>query len=234
LPKAGELKLTPDAAYVHITSNETIEGVQFATEPDVAGLTLVCDASSDFLHRPLPIARYGLVYACAQKNAGPAGVTIVIMRQELLERSQDSLPGYLSYRVHAKEDSLWNTPNTFGIYMFDLVARWLQEEIGGLENMYQRNRSKAQLLYDVLDASQGFYRGHSQPECRSVMNVTFRLPTEELEKKFLAEAEQNALSQLKGHRSVGGIRASIYNALPVAGVETLRDFMRDFAARNVA
>jgi phosphoserine aminotransferase len=118
--------------------------------------------------------------------------------------------------------------------MFDLVARWLQEEIGGLENMYQRNRLKAQLLYDVLDASQGFYRGHSQPECRSVMNVTFRLPTEELEKKFLAEAEQNALSQLKGHRSVGGIRASIYNALPVAGVETLRDFMRDFAARNVA
>lgn len=232
LPAADSLDLDPGAAYVYITSNETIQGVQFPTEPDTGGVPLVCDASSDFLHRPVDINRYGILFACAQKNAGPAGVTVVIIRDDLLERSQDSLPGYLNYRIHADNDSLWNTPPAFGVYMVGLVARWLQDEIGGLEKMYERNRDKARLLYEVIDESDGFYRGHARPECRSVMNVTFRLPTEELEKKFLAEAEANGLCTLKGHRSVGGMRASIYNAMPVEGVQALRDFMRDFRAKN--
>jgi phosphoserine aminotransferase len=178
------------------------------------------------------MTRYGLLYACAQKNAGPAGVTIVIVREDLLARSQDSLPGYLNYKIHADNDSLWNTPPVFGIYIFELIARWLQEDIGGLDKMYALNCSKAEMLYEVIDASNGFYRGHSQPDCRSVMNVTFRLPDETLEKNFLAEAERHGLSSLKGHRSVGGMRASIYNAMPVEGVAALRDFMRDFASRH--
>jgi phosphoserine aminotransferase len=157
---------------------------------------------------------------------------VVIIREDLLARSQDSLPGYLNYKIHTDNDSLWNTPAVFGIYIFDLIARWLLEDIGGLDKMYAQNCSKAQMLYELIDASNGFYRGHSQPECRSVMNATFRLPTEQLEKAFLAEAEKNGLSSLKGHRSVGGIRASIYNAMPVEGVTSLRDFMRDFASRS--
>jgi len=234
LPGDGDLELNPQAAFVHITSNETIQGVQFADEPDTGEAPLVCDASSDFLHRPVDISRYGLLYACAQKNAGPAGVTVVILREDLLSRSQDSLPGYLNYRIHADNDSLWNTPPVFGIYVLDLVARWLQEDIGGLQKMYAQNCEKAQLLYDLIDASNGFYRGHAQSDCRSVMNVTFRLPTEELEKQFLAEADGHGLASLKGHRSVGGIRASIYNAMPVDGVTALRDFMRDFASKNAS
>jgi phosphoserine aminotransferase len=232
LPKVDQLDLDPNAAYVYIASNETIQGVQFSTEPATGDVPLVCDASSDFLHRPVDITRYGILFACAQKNAGPAGVTVVIIRNDLLERSQDSLPGYLNYRIHADNDSLWNTPPAFGVYMVGLVARWLQDEIGGLDRMYQQNRDKASLLYEVIDQSDGFYRGHAQPDCRSVMNVTFRLPTEELEKKFLAEAEATGLCTLKGHRSVGGMRASIYNAMPVEGVQALRDFMRNFHAKN--
>jgi phosphoserine aminotransferase len=228
LPARGELKVNPKAAYVHITSNETIEGVQFLDEPDVAGAPLVCDASSDFLCRPLPIDRYGLIYACAQKNAGPAGVTIVIAREDLLERSRDDLPGYLNYKAHAEEDSLYNTPPTFAVYIVNLVCEWLLREVGGLDKMLERNRQKAKLLYDVLDSSQGFYRPHAQPESRSIMNVTFRLPDEATEKAFLAGAEQRGLTNLKGHRTVGGIRASIYNAMPLEGVETLRDYMLEF------
>lgn len=232
LPPADSLELNPEAAYVHITSNETIQGVQFPAEPDTHGAPLVCDASSDFLHRPLDISKYGLLYACAQKNAGPAGVTIVIIRDDLLERAADTLPGYLNYRTHAAADSLWNTPPAFAVYMVGLVARWLKDEIGGLDKMYEINCAKARALYEVIDGSDGFYRGHAQPDCRSVMNVAFRLPTEELDKRFLAEAAEQGLSTLKGHRSVGGIRASIYNAMPVEGVHALRDFMRDFLARN--
>ncbi len=232
LPAPDAWKPTPQAAYVHITSNETIQGVQFPDDPDTGEVPLVCDASSDFLHRPLNISRYGLLYACAQKNAGPAGVTIVILREDLLDRSGDSLPGYLNYRIHAENNSLWNTPPSFGVYMVDLVARWLQEEIGGLEKMYAQNRDQANTLYRVLDNTNGFYRGHAQPESRSLMNVTFRLPSEELEQRFLADAERQGLSALKGHRSVGGIRASIYNAMPWEGVNALRDFMQDFATQN--
>lgn len=232
LPAVDQLDFDPNSAYVYIASNETIQGVQFSAEPDTGNVPLVCDASSDFLHRPVDITRYGILFACAQKNAGPAGVTVVIIRNDLLERSQDSLPGYLNYRIHADNDSLWNTPPAFGVYMVGLVARWLQDDIGGLEKMYEQNREKSGLLYEVIDQSDGFYRGHARPDCRSVMNVTFRLPTEELEKKFLAEAEANKLCTLKGHRSVGGMRASIYNAMPVEGVQALQDFMRDFNAKN--
>ncbi len=232
VPTNAELRLSPDAAMVHITSNETIEGVQFATEPDVGDAPLVCDASSDLLSRPIPINRYGIVYACAQKNVGPAGVTLVVIREDLLARSQDTLPGYLNLRTHAEHNSLWNTPPSFAVYMVGLVARWLQEEIGGLARMYALNKQKAAILYDVIDGSNGFYRGHARPDCRSIMNVTFRLTTPELEADFLAEAAQQGLVTLKGHRSVGGIRASIYNAMPLAGVERLRDHMLDFARRR--
>jgi phosphoserine aminotransferase len=226
LPKAGELKLTPGAAYVHITSNETIEGVQFLNEPEVGDAPLVADCSSDFLCRPLPMEKYGVVYACAQKNAGPAGLTIVIIRKSLLERSNAKLAGYLNLKTHAENDSMWNTPPTFAIYMFDLVAKWLQETVGGLAAMEKLNRQKAKLLYDAVDETGGFYKPHAQRDSRSLMNVTFRLPSEETEKKFLKQGEARKLTNLKGHRSVGGIRASIYNAQPLAGVEALAKFMR--------
>jgi phosphoserine aminotransferase len=232
LPKVGELKIAADAAYAYICSNETIQGVQFAAEPDVGSVPLVCDSSSDFLHRPLPIAKYGLIYACAQKNAGPAGVTAVIIRDDLLKRSQDSLPGYLNYNHHVKEDSLYNTPPTFAIYLMKLVLEWLKDEIGGLARMHAINQQKARLLYDAIDESGGFYRGHAQPEVRSLMNVTFRLPSEALEKEFVKEGEDRGLDGLKGHRSVGGIRASIYNAMPTAGVEVLANFMREFKQKK--
>jgi phosphoserine aminotransferase len=228
LPARSELKFSSDAAYVYYASNETIQGVQFSDEPDTGNVPLVCDASSDFLYRPIPIKKYGVIFACAQKNAGPSGVTVVIMRKELLERSKDSLPGYLNFKNHAAENSLWNTPPTFGIYVMGLVARWLQEDVGGLESMHRRNREKAQMLYDAIDGSGGFYRGHAQKDCRSLMNVTFRLPTEALEKDFISQAAKRQLDSLAGHRSVGGIRASIYNAMPVEGVESLRDFMLEF------
>lgn len=232
LPTKDELKINPKAAYVHITSNETIQGVQFAHEPDTGSTPLVCDSSSDFLYRPIDISKYGLLYACAQKNAGPAGVTVVIIRNDLLARSQDSLPGYLNYNNHARENSMWNTPPCFSIYLMGLVAKWLLNDIGGLNQMYEINQRKAAMLYDVIDQSQGFYQGHARPENRSLMNVTFRLPSPELEKKFVAEAAQRDLVSLKGHRSVGGMRASIYNAMPVDGVVALRDFMRQFHQEN--
>jgi phosphoserine aminotransferase len=228
LPKAGELKLNQEAAYVYCCSNETIQGVQFKSEIDTGSVPLVCDISSDFLHRPLPISKYGLLYACAQKNAGPAGVTAVIIRDDLVARSPDSLHGYLSFKNHVKEDSLFNTPPTFAIYLMKLVLEWLRDDVGGLAKMHQRNKDKAKLLYDAIDASGGFYRGHAQPETRSLMNVTFKLPSESLEKEFIKAAEDRGLDGLKGHRSVGGIRASIYNAMPMAGVEQLAAFMREF------
>jgi phosphoserine aminotransferase len=232
LPKAGELRLTPNAAYTYCCSNETIQGVQFQSEIETGGAPLVCDASSDFLHRPLPVNKYGLIYACAQKNAGPAGVTAVIIRDDLVARSPDDLHGYLSFKNHVKEDSLFNTPPTFAIYLMKLVLEWIRDEVGGLAKMHERNKGKAKLLYDIIDNSGGFYRGHAQPEVRSLMNVTFRLPSEQLEKEFVKEGEDRGLDGLKGHRSVGGIRASIYNAMPVAGVEALAEFMTEFKKRR--
>ena len=228
LPETSQLCFDKDASYVHMTSNETIQGLQYRQEPDTGDTPLVCDASSDFLSRPIEISRYGLIFACAQKNAGPAGVTVVILRNELLERSQKSLPGYLNYQNHAGNESRYNTPPTFAIYMLDLVCRWLEEEMGGLAGIARVNEAKSRLLYDLLDNSEGFYRPHAKPDARSVMNVTFRLPSEQLELDFIQQADQKGLASLAGHRSVGGIRASIYNAMPIAGVESLCDFMKQF------
>ncbi|MFM8735535.1 MAG: 3-phosphoserine/phosphohydroxythreonine transaminase [Pirellulales bacterium] len=228
LPTDREIAPSPKPAYVHLTSNETIQGVQWKHEPDLGPTPLVCDCSSDFLSRPIDVSRYGLIYACAQKNAGIAGVTAVIIRKDLLERSRDDLPTMLDYRTYVKNGSRPNTPPTFAIYILNLVIKWIEGRMGGLAGMARHNAAKAKLLYDVLDRSGGFYAGHARPECRSDMNVTFRLPDEATEKAFLAAATNRGLVDLKGHRSVGGIRASIYNAMPVAGVESLRDFMLDF------
>jgi phosphoserine aminotransferase len=234
LPAAGEIRLSPDPAYVHITSNETIQGVQWKQEPDVGAAPLVCDCSSDFLSRPIDVARHGLIYACAQKNAGIAGVTVVIIRKDLLERSRDDLPTMLDYRTFVKNGSRPNTPPVFAVYVLNLVCRWIRDSVGGLAAMARHNAAKAALLYDVLDASAGFYAGHARPDCRSDMNVTFRLPDDDAERRFLAGAADRGLVDLKGHRSVGGIRASIYNAMPVAGVEALRDYMLEFQSARRA
>jgi len=228
LPAAGEIRLSDTPAYVHVTSNETIQGVQWKRDPDVGAVPLVCDCSSDFLSRPVDVANYGLIYACAQKNAGIAGVTAVIIRRDLLERSRDDLPTMLDYRTHVKNGSRPNTPPVFAVYVLGLVCRWIRDSMGGLEGMARHNRAKAKLLYDVLDASAGFYAGHARPECRSDMNVTFRLPDEATEKEFVKGATVRGLVDLKGHRSVGGIRASVYNAMPMEGVESLRDYMLEF------
>lgn len=229
-PAADEISLSPHAAYVHITTNETIEGVQWKREPNVGDLPLMADSSSDILSREIDVNKYGLIYAGAQKNMGPSGVTLVIVREDLLQRIPENLPTMLDYRIHADNKSLYNTPNTWGIYIMGLVCKWLQDQ-GGIAGMERLNDAKAQLVYDAIDATD-FYRGHADVDCRSSMNVTFRLPAEELDKKFVAEATAQGLDGLKGHRSVGGIRASIYNAFPRAGVEALVSFMKDFERRN--
>jgi phosphoserine aminotransferase len=230
VPAGDELKLDPRAAYVHITTNETIEGVEWKQEPEVGEVPLVADASSDILSHPIPVAKYALIYAGAQKNMGPSGVTLVIIRDDLLARIPEGLHTMLDYRTHVENQSLYNTPNTWGIYIIGLICKWLQDK-GGLEAMHRENEAKAQLLYDAIDATE-FYRGHADADSRSIMNVTFRLPSEELEKRFTAEATAQGLDGLKGHRSVGGIRASIYNAFPLAGVEALVAFMKEFEKKN--
>ncbi|MCA9137585.1 MAG: 3-phosphoserine/phosphohydroxythreonine transaminase [Planctomycetales bacterium] len=233
VPGPSDYSVADDAAYLYYCNNETIQGVQFQTEPVCpAGVPLICDASSDFLHRQVDINKYGLMYACAQKNAGPAGVTVVIIRRDLLERGSDSLPGYLNYKNHAEADSEWNTPPTFAIWVLGKVAKWLRDDVGGLAAMEAINRAKAKTLYDAIDQSNGFYTGHAKPDCRSLMNATFTLPNDELQSAFLSEAAEHNLVSLKGHRSVGGIRASIYNAMPVEGVQALADFMTQFATKN--
>ena len=230
VPGNDELKLDANASYVHITTNETIEGVEWKTEPDVGNVPLVADASSDILSHPVPTEKYALIYAGAQKNIGPSGVTLVIVRDDLLQRIPDGLHSMLDFRTHTENKSLYNTPNTWGIYIINLVCKWLKGK-GGLAGMLRENEAKAGLLYDAIDATE-FYRGHADADCRSLMNVTFRLPSEELEKKFTAEATAQKLDGLKGHRSVGGIRASIYNAFPKEGVEALVSFMKEFERKN--
>jgi len=230
IPSRSELSLTAGAAYVHMTSNNTIEGTEWKSLPEVDEVPLVSDASSDIFSRPIDIARHGLIYAGAQKNLGPAGVTLVIIREDLLTRSSDSLHTMLDYRTHAKNDSLYNTPNTFGIYILGLTMKWLRSS-GGLEGIQATNERKAAKLYAEIDRS-GFYRGTAQKDCRSLMNVTFRLPTGELEKTFNKEATAAGLDGLKGHRLVGGMRASIYNAFPETGVDALVGFMREFERRQ--
>ena len=230
IPAQDELTLTPGAAYVHLTSNNTIEGTQWKSTPDVGDIPLVVDVSSDIFSGPIDIGRHGLVYAGAQKNLGPSGVTVVIIREDLLTRSSDALPTMLNYRVHAENDSLYNTPNTFGIYVLGLTMKWLRA-LGGLEAIGRINRRKAAKLYAEIDRT-GFYRGTAQQESRSLMNVTFRLLSEDLEKMFVKESTEAGLDGLKGHRSVGGMRASIYNAFPEEGVDVLVEFMREFERRR--
>ncbi len=231
IPKQSELKLDSDAAYVHFTSNNTIYGTQWMNEPEVGNVPLICDASSDILHKPIDISKYGLIYAGAQKNIGPSGVVLVIIRKDLLERSQDSLHTMLNYKIQAENNSMYNTPNTFGIYIIKIVAKHLAG-LGGLSKMYEINKAKAKILYDAIDNSGGFYKGHAEKESRSLMNVTFNLATADLEKKLIDEATKAGFNGLKGHRSVGGLRASIYNAFPTKGVEDLANFMNDFQKQN--
>ena len=229
-PEPHELKLDANASYVHFTSNETIEGVEFKAEPDVGGVPLVCDASSNIMSRPVDVSKYALIYAGAQKNLGPSGLTLVIIRDDLLGKIPGGLHTMLDYRTHTENQSLYNTPNTWGIYILNLVGKWVKEQ-GGLEGIHARNEEKARLIYDAIDATD-FYRGHADKGSRSLMNVTWRLPTEELEKQFVKEATAAKLDGLKGHRSVGGIRASIYNAFPVEGCAALAEFMREFERKN--
>jgi phosphoserine aminotransferase len=233
VPDLSRLDLPAQAAYLHVASNETIQGVEYPAgfEPG-SGPPLVCDASSDFLSRPIPVDRYGLLYAGAQKNAGPAGLTIVVVREDLLGAIPEGLPTMLDYRTFAEHRSRYNTPPVFAVYVLMLVTRWIRDEVGGLDEMAERNREKAALLYEAIDGSGGFYRGHAAPEARSAMNVTFRLADPGLEAAFLSEARDRGLAELQGHRSVGGIRASIYNAMPIDGVRALRELMDDVRAAH--
>ncbi len=233
IPAASELSLTSGAAYLHMTSNNTIEGTEFSALPDAGAAPLVSDTSSDMFSGPIDVARHALIYAGAQKNMGPAGLTLVIIREDLVARSagrKAAMPTMLNYAVHAENGSLYNTPPVFAVYVLGLVMKWLLER-GGLRAMAEANAAKAARLYAEIDRT-GFYRGTAQPADRSKMNVTFRLPSEELEKRFVADAAAAGLDGLKGHRSVGGIRASIYNAFPSEGVEALVAFMREFERRS--
>jgi phosphoserine aminotransferase len=230
VPRQVELKLTPGAAYVHMTSNNTIHGTEWQSLPDTGGAPLVCDASSDIFSRPIDVSKHALIYAGAQKNLGPSGVTVVIVREDMLARSQDSLPTMLNLKTQAENGSMYNTPPTFGIYILRLVMKWLIG-IGGLAGIQQINERKAALLYAELDRT-AFWKPHADKDSRSRMNVTFRLPSEALESTFAKSATAAGLDGLKGHRSVGGIRASIYNAFPEAGVKALVDFMREFEKKH--
>jgi phosphoserine aminotransferase len=231
VPAAGEIELSDAPAYVHITSNETIQGVQWQAWPDVGDRPLVADMSSDILSRPLDAHKFALIYAGAQKNLGPAGATVVIVRQSWLDSAGKTAPTMLRYATHAKNNSLYNTPPVYAVYLLNLVLEWI-EETGGLEQMAKRNDLKAKTVYDAIDGSDGFYRGHAVPSSRSQMNVTFRLPSEELEKRFIAEATAAGMIGLAGHRSVGGIRASIYNAMSQEGAAALAGLMSEFARKN--
>jgi len=228
MPEQSEMKWTPGAAYSHITTNETIAGTQLKEIP-VTGSPLIADMSSDILSRPLDYSKYALVYAGAQKNLGPSGLALVVIRKDYAAKGNIALPTMLKYQTFIDENSLYNTPPCFGIYMLCLTTRWMKKMT--LPKLFKQNRDKAQLIYDAIDAT-GFYRGTAKKEFRSDMNITFRLPTEELEEIFIKQASEAGMKQLKGHRMVGGIRASVYNAFPVAGVEALVSFMKDFEKRN--
>ncbi len=231
VPRQDEIHLSPDAAYVHLTSNETIHGIQWPAFPDAGDRPLVADMSSDILSRPFDAGRFALIYAGAQKNLGPSGVTAVLIREAWLSHARAGVPTMLRYATHAKNNSLYNTPPTFGVYVLSLVLQWI-DKLGGLRAMAERNARKAQMVYGAIDASGGFYRGHAELASRSHMNVTFRLPSEALEKKFVAEAEAQGMVGLAGHRAVGGIRASLYNAIGPAACQALASFLGDFARAN--
>jgi phosphoserine aminotransferase len=227
IPTIDKITLNDDAAYLHITSNNTIFGTQWQQFPEVENGPLIADMSSDILSKPIDVNKFGLIYAGAQKNLGPSGVTVVIIRKDLLTRSSDSLPTMLNYQTHVESNSLYNTPPTLAIYLLSLVLEWV-DSLGGVEIMEERNKEKADLLYDTIDQSNGFYRGHAEPASRSFMNVTFTLETEETTKAFLAQAKELGFIGLGGHRSVGGCRASIYNAVPLEHVAKLTEFMKTF------
>ena len=228
LPRKDELNFDSEAAYLHYVSNETVEGLQFHRLPGLEGVTRICDMSSDFLSRPFDVSRFGLVYAHAQKNLGPAGVTVAMIHDDMLRRIPEGLPSMLDYREHAAAGSIYNTAPVFAIYVTMLVTRWLRDEIGGVAAMRELNAAKAARLYAAIDDSAGFYRGHAAAKDRSLMNVAFRLPTAELEQKFLALALVAGFHGLAGHRSLGGVRASIYNAVTLEAVESLCQFMEFF------
>lgn len=232
LPAARELHCADDAAYLHYVSNETVEGLQFHYLPGSDRVPRVCDMSSDFLSGPIDCSRHDVIYAHAQKNLGPAGVTVVLIRRELIEKTPPGLPSMLDYRSHLRAHSIHNTPPVFAIYVVMLVTRWLLQDIGGLDNMAAINRDKAARLYAAIDASDGFYRGWAAPADRSLMNVTFTLASDDLERSFLREAAAAGFSGLPGHRSMGGVRASIYNAMTTAAVSQLVDFMGDFTRKD--
>jgi phosphoserine aminotransferase len=220
-----------DAAYLHFTSNNTIKGTQWSRFPDAGDVPLVCDMSSDFMSRPFDARPFGLIYAGAQKNIGPAGSAMVIIRKDMLDRTPDTIPTMLKYTTFVEKNSMYNTPSCVVIYIVALVLKWLEETIGGLEKMAEINRKKGAVIYDFIDGS-SFYRGTADKDSRSLMNVTFRLPSEDLEKKFVADALKEGLGGLKGHRSVGGCRASIYNATTVDAVKALVDFMAEFERKE--
>lgn len=229
-PDLDQLTYTPDSAYMHFTSNETIQGVDFRVDPSLK-MNVVGDVSSNILSRPIDVSKYSLLYAGAQKNMGPAGATVVILKDEFLQIAPKEFHPMLDYRLHVKNGSMYNTPPCWSIYVCGLVYQWVIRE-GGTKEMQRRNEEKAAVLYHAIDDSGGFYKGHAQTESRSLMNITFTLPSEDLTDRFVKEAEAEGLDGLKGHRSVGGVRASIYNAFPKSGCETLASFMRLFAAKN--
>ncbi len=229
IPK--DIPLDPKAAYVHITSNNTIKGTAFNAFPDAGDVPLIADMSSDIMSRPIDMSKFGLVYAGAQKNLGPAGVCLAIIRKDMLDRVPAGLPSMLKYTTFAEKNSMYNTPPCFAIYTVGLVCKWIEETIGGLDKMEARNKKKSDTLYSFFDSSD-FYKGTADTDSRSMMNVTFRLPSEDLEKEFVAQAMENGLGGLKGHRSVGGCRASIYNPTSPEGVEALVDFMKEFEKKN--
>ena len=231
IPTQDEIKLTDDAAYLHICLNNTIYGTEYHYVPETDGVPLIADMSSDMLSRPLDFSKFSLIYAGVQKNLGPAGVVMVVVRKDFAANSPDTLPTMLRYDTFLKKNSLYNTPPAFCIYVVGKVAKWIKDG-GGLSAMAERNRQKAAIVYEAIDSSDGFYKGHADKDSRSLMNVTFRLPSEELEKKFVAEAKEHKLSGVKGHRSVGGMRASIYNAMPLEGCECLASFMKKFRKQN--
>ncbi|MGB9632926.1 MAG: 3-phosphoserine/phosphohydroxythreonine transaminase [Chloroflexaceae bacterium] len=231
VPVPAEIRLSEEPAYVHITTNETIQGVQWPQLPVIEGVPVVADMSSDIMARPFDASRLALFYAGAQKNIGPAGVTVVAINQGFMQQARADLPAIFSYKTHAKNNSLYNTPPVFAVYLLDLVLEWI-EGVGGLPAMAERNARKAALVYAAIDRSGGFYRGHAEPGSRSQMNATFRLPDESLEKRFVSEAQAEGMVGLAGHRSVGGIRASLYNALEEESCRALAQFMDAFAARH--
>lgn len=231
LPEQGELNFSPDAKYIHYVANETIEGVEFKYEIDGGGIPVVCDMSSNILSKPINWDKYSLIYNGAQKNIGPSGAAVVFIRDEMLGKIPDGLHTLLDYRAISENGSMANTPNTWAIYMIGLVCDWLKDE-GGVEVMEQRNIEKANILYNAIDSSDGYYTGHAARDVRSIMNVSFHLATSELDKLFCREAAAVGLDGLSGHRSLGGVRASIYNAMPREGVVKLVDFMQEFSERN--